>query len=130
MFSNVLFVSAAQGQNVWGVTYTATQMCASNGSTVDMHCTYIYPLKLYGRVTTVTNRFWFIQQTVDLLTQSQYAGRAEYICDDKECTLRIRELRASDSALYKFRFITNQSGGKFTGLPGVTLTVTGNMKLN
>uniref|UniRef100_A0A3B4UKV6 Ig-like domain-containing protein n=1 Tax=Seriola dumerili TaxID=41447 RepID=A0A3B4UKV6_SERDU len=40
------------------------------------------------------------------------------------CTLRIRDLRESDSAEYKFRITTNQPGGKYKGEPGVTLSVT------
>ncbi|XP_044201002.1 basement membrane-specific heparan sulfate proteoglycan core protein-like, partial [Thunnus albacares] len=63
-------------------------------------------------------------EPVDLRTDSEYSGRVQYHCDKNDCTLRITDLRESDSAKYKFRFITNQSGGRFTGLPGVTLTVT------
>uniref|UniRef100_A0A3Q1H5M4 B-cell receptor CD22 n=1 Tax=Anabas testudineus TaxID=64144 RepID=A0A3Q1H5M4_ANATE len=117
-------ISEPVGQNNWGVNYPATQMCAVNGSTVDMHCTYSYPLNDNGIDTTVTDRFWLIEGTVDLKTQPKYAGRAEYICDNRKCTLRIRDLTESDSAVYKFRFITNQAGGSYTGQPGVTLTVT------
>ncbi|XP_071208946.1 B-cell receptor CD22-like isoform X2 [Salvelinus alpinus] len=39
-------------------------------------------------------------------------------------TLKITDLRESDSAEYKFKFITDQTGGKYTGSPGVTLSVT------
>uniref|UniRef100_A0A668RLJ4 B-cell receptor CD22 n=1 Tax=Oreochromis aureus TaxID=47969 RepID=A0A668RLJ4_OREAU len=53
-----------------------------------------------------------------------YTGRVEYRSNQKDCTLRITELRESDSAVYKFRFITNQQRGSYTGSPGVTLTVT------
>uniref|UniRef100_A0A8C4HWC4 B-cell receptor CD22 n=1 Tax=Dicentrarchus labrax TaxID=13489 RepID=A0A8C4HWC4_DICLA len=63
--------------------------------------------------------------TVDLRTDSEYSGRVQYHCDNNICTLRITDLRESDSAEYKFRFITNQPGGSYTGLPGVTLLVTG-----
>ncbi|XP_038559925.1 B-cell receptor CD22-like [Micropterus salmoides] len=54
----------------------------------------------------------------------KYSGRVTYSCDKNRCTLRITDLRESDSAEYKFRFITNQERGKYTGLPGVTLSVT------
>ena len=74
--------------------------------------------------------FWFTKvsnnEPVDLRTDSEYSGRVQYHCDKNDCTLRITDLRESDSAEYKFRFITNQPGGRFTGSPGVTLTVTGN----
>ncbi|XP_044047447.1 sialoadhesin-like [Siniperca chuatsi] len=61
---------------------------------------------------------------VDLRTESEYAGRVQYSCNEKSCTLRITDLREGDSAEYKFRFITNQPGGSLTGSPGVTLSVT------
>ncbi|XP_071219320.1 B-cell receptor CD22-like [Salvelinus alpinus] len=51
-----------------------------------------------------------------------YEGRIEYLGDKKnDSTLRITDLRLSDSARYRFRFIT--SGEKFHGSP-VSLTVT------
>ncbi|XP_042291488.1 uncharacterized protein LOC121912964 [Thunnus maccoyii] len=62
------------------------------------------------------------QNTLSLRTDSEYSGRVQYHCDKNDCTLRITDLRESDSAQYKF--ITNQPGGRFTGSPGVTLTVT------
>ncbi|CAI5681309.1 unnamed protein product [Oreochromis niloticus] len=73
-------------------------------------------------------KLWFTKgfdhQPVDLKSDSDYTGRVEYRSNQKDCTLRITELRESDSAVYKFRFITNQQGGSYTGSPGVTLTVT------
>ncbi|XP_042073361.1 B-cell receptor CD22, partial [Haplochromis burtoni] len=73
-------------------------------------------------------RFWFIRNEyygpVDLRTDPDYTGRVEYQFHEKDCTLRITDLRESDSAEYKFRFMTNQYGGSYTGSPGVTLTVT------
>ncbi|KAK2817452.1 hypothetical protein Q5P01_025643 [Channa striata] len=108
-----------QGQNGWNVKYAANQTCAAEGSTVDMSCTYTYPSSV-----TVTQSFWVIEGTKDLMAQSEYAGRAQYICQDKQCTLRIKGLRESDMTTYKFRFITNPKNGKYTGEPGVFLTVT------
>ncbi|XP_042246840.1 uncharacterized protein LOC121882558 [Thunnus maccoyii] len=126
--SDVLSVTVVQGQNDWGVTYTSTQVCALKGSTVDICCTYRYPSRVKGTSTVVKETFWFTQlsnnEPVDLKTDSEYAGHVQYHCDKNNCTLRITDLRESDSAQYKFRFITNQPGGRFTGSPGVTLTVT------
>ncbi|KAM7394685.1 hypothetical protein PAMP_021471 [Pampus punctatissimus] len=120
-----------QGQNDYGVTYTSTQICAFKGSTVDIKCTYRYPSRVNDRDTTVDETLWFnkgsYNKPVNLRTESEYAGRVQYHCDKNDCTLRITDLRESDSAKYKFMFITNQPGGKFTGSPGVTLTVTGNI---
>ncbi|XP_026159986.1 uncharacterized protein LOC113128699 isoform X2 [Mastacembelus armatus] len=112
-----------QAQDGWRVTYTATDICAIKGSTVNISCTYTYPSNV-----RVQETFWFTKGTntdpVDLKTQSEYSGRVQYQCDDKTCTLTIRDLRETDSAQYQFRFITNQQSGRYTGSPGVTLTVT------
>ncbi|XP_033479771.2 sialoadhesin-like isoform X2 [Epinephelus lanceolatus] len=126
----LLSVSVIQGQNGWGVTYSPTKICAVKGSTVEIHCSYTYPSRIYGRHATVEKTFWFANMypydLVDLTTDPQYSGRVQYDCDKirNNCTLRITDLRESDSAEYKFRFITNQLTG-YTGSPGVTLSVTG-----
>ncbi|XP_064815861.1 uncharacterized protein LOC135532173 isoform X1 [Oncorhynchus masou masou] len=59
---------------------------------------------------------------VDLSSVPGYEGHIEYLGDkESDCTLRITDLRLSDSAGFRFRFIT--SGDKFSGSP-VSLTVT------
>ncbi|XP_078022742.1 Fc receptor-like protein 5 [Epinephelus lanceolatus] len=122
----LLSVSVIQGQKGWGVTYTSTEICAVKGSTVEIHCSYRYPSSYYK----IDKTFWFVNMTddvfVDLKTDPQYSGRVQYDCDEikNDCTLRITDLRESDSAVYKFRFITNQPDGKYWGKPGVTLSVT------
>ncbi|XP_040891992.1 sialoadhesin-like isoform X2 [Toxotes jaculatrix] len=125
----VLCVSVVHGQDGWGATYSLTKICALKGSTVEIRCSYRYPPRMNGHETTVERRFWFTkfqdEERVDVRTDSAYAGRVQYHCGENDCTLTIRDLRESDSAQYKFRFITNQPGGAFTGSPGVTLSVTG-----
>ncbi|XP_036952865.1 B-cell receptor CD22-like isoform X2 [Acanthopagrus latus] len=120
----LLSVSVIQGQDDWGVTYSSTEVCAFKGSTVDMSCTYRYP----STVQRVENRFWFRtvqnENYVGLKNELGYSGRVQYDCINKDCSLRITDLRESDSAEYKFRFITNQPGGRYIGSPGVTLRVT------
>uniref|UniRef100_A0A4W6EKM1 B-cell receptor CD22 n=1 Tax=Lates calcarifer TaxID=8187 RepID=A0A4W6EKM1_LATCA len=125
--SAVLCVTVVQGQDGWGVTYTSTKICAFKGSTVDIHCTYTYPPRIKGHNTTVERTFWFTKvqnkEPVDLRTDSDYTGRVQYHCAENSCTLIITDLRESDSAVYKFRFITNQDGGCFIGSPGVTVSL-------
>ncbi|XP_026215370.1 titin-like [Anabas testudineus] len=120
--------AVVQGQNDWGVTYTSTQICDVEGSTVDIHCSYTYPSRISGTITTVIETLWFTRvsyyEDVDLRTASVFAGRLQYFYNKNSCTLRITDLRQSDSGVYYFRFITNQPGGRYTGEPGVTLTVT------
>ncbi|KAM9490163.1 B-cell receptor CD22-like [Salvelinus alpinus] len=58
----------------------------------------------------------------DLSSVPGYEGHIEYLGDkESDCTLRITDLRLSDSAGYRFRLIT--SGEKMAGSP-VSLTVT------
>ncbi|XP_054482761.1 B-cell receptor CD22-like isoform X2 [Anoplopoma fimbria] len=112
-----------QSPNAWRVTYTPTEVCAFKGATVKMHC--IHPSMTNQ---AVHKTFWFTNtnggRPVDLTTDSEYSGRVQTQCDKNYCTLTITNLRESDSAEYKFMFTTNQSGGKYTGSPGVTLSVT------
>ncbi|XP_040003028.1 sialoadhesin-like isoform X2 [Xiphias gladius] len=124
-----LSASVVRGQADWGVTYASTKICALKGSTVEIHCTYRFPSGINSVSTEVEETFWFTKlqdkEPVDLRTDSEHAGRLAYHCGKNNCTLRIADLRESDSAVYRFRFITNQPGWSFTGSPGVTLSVTG-----
>ncbi|XP_067355379.1 uncharacterized protein [Channa argus] len=117
-------VTVVQGQNDWGVTYTSNQICAAEGSTVDISCTFRYPDSVNGRNTVVEKAVWFTKMTdnepVDLRKDPEYEGRVQY----EGCSLTITDLRDTDSAEYKIVFSTNQPGGRFTGSPGVTLSVT------
>ncbi|XP_071032205.1 Fc receptor-like protein 5 isoform X2 [Oncorhynchus clarkii lewisi] len=117
-------VAVVLGQNGWSVKYTTQRICVLKGSTVDLFCSYTYPRG------TVTTTLWFTKMEAgvepkDLGQDPEYAGRLEYHGDKKkDCTLRITDLRERDSATYKFRFITDQTRGKYYGDPGVTLSVT------
>ncbi|XP_078022737.1 B-cell receptor CD22-like [Epinephelus lanceolatus] len=124
----LLSVSVIQGQDDSGVTYTSTEICAVKGSTVEIHCSYRYPSRINGLDTKVEKASWFIEKknvaNVYLKDDPQYSGHVQYDCDEikNDCTLRITDLRESDSAVYKFRFITNHPNA-YTGEPGVTLSV-------
>ncbi|XP_052394274.1 carcinoembryonic antigen-related cell adhesion molecule 1-like [Carassius gibelio] len=102
----------------WGVTYSSRRVCALVGSTVDISSTYTHPSR-----HTVYKTFWHYVQPgdlKDLREEHQFAGRVEYV----ENKLRIKELKISDSGEYLFRIITNTTTGKYSGSPGVILTVT------
>ncbi|XP_062244285.1 B-cell receptor CD22-like [Platichthys flesus] len=124
----LLTVTVVQCENGWDVSYTSTEICAVRGSTVDITCTYTYPSTFNNHDTTVQETIWFIKESngiyVDLRTDPEYSGRVENLCGNNKCTLRISNLRESDSAVYKFRFTTNQPTGSLTGSAGVTLSVT------
>ncbi|XP_067272233.1 sialoadhesin-like [Pseudorasbora parva] len=102
----------------WDVTYTSRRVCALMGSTVDISCTYTHPSGY-----SVKKTFWHYVQPgdfKDLREKDQFAGRVEYVGN----TLRIKELKSSDSGEYQFRIITDRTEGKYYGSPGVILTVT------
>ncbi|XP_034543307.1 sialoadhesin-like [Notolabrus celidotus] len=124
----LLSLPVVRGEVGWRVTYPSHQICALKGSTVDIPCTYTYPSTINNQTNEVQDKLWFTKISssthVDLKTDSDYSGRVEYHFNERDCTLRIKDLRESDSAQYKFKFTTNQQGGSFTGEPGVTLTVT------
>ncbi|XP_060936238.1 myelin-associated glycoprotein-like [Limanda limanda] len=117
-----------RSQNGWSVSFTSTEICAFRGSTVDITCTYTYPSRLNNLDTTVQKTFWFIKESngshVDLMTDPKYSGRVEYLCENNKCTVRISNLRESDSAVYKFTITTTKPTGRLTGSDGVTLSVT------
>ncbi|XP_035992577.1 B-cell receptor CD22-like, partial [Fundulus heteroclitus] len=116
-----------QSPGSWEVIYTQTQICAVKGSTVDISCNYTYPTRTYSKQTEVLQTLWSseggVGSPVDLMSDPDYKGRVQYLCDPPVCTLRITDLRESDSAQYKFTLRTNH-GGSHTGSPGVTLSVT------
>ncbi|XP_024145587.2 uncharacterized protein LOC112157206 [Oryzias melastigma] len=118
--------SAVKSQRGWEVKYYETEKCANKGSTVIILCSYGYPEKVNKVYTTVKKSFWFIRtegEPVDLKEDPEYKDRVIYSYSPKICHLRISGVRESDSAVYKFRFITNHQSGRYIGEPGVRLTV-------
>uniref|UniRef100_A0AAQ4RWW2 Ig-like domain-containing protein n=1 Tax=Gasterosteus aculeatus aculeatus TaxID=481459 RepID=A0AAQ4RWW2_GASAC len=125
----LLSVQVIQSQDGWRVKYRQTDVCAAKGSEVDIICDITHPPGI--RPSDIKDRFWFTKEKdgepVDLRTDSEYSGRVTYGCysDWKTCYLTIRDVRESDSAEYKFTLRTNKPGEKYTGSPGVTLSVKG-----
>ncbi|KAL6461853.1 hypothetical protein MHYP_G00299980 [Metynnis hypsauchen] len=106
------------------VSYTDRQIDAVEGLSVDFLCTYSHP-----KAERVNKAFWFYfrpeVESEELSEEEQFAGRVEFNGDkERNCTLRLRDVRERDSGEYRFQFST-QSGETFTGSPGVTLKVTG-----
>ncbi|KAG7315508.1 hypothetical protein KOW79_021596 [Hemibagrus wyckioides] len=113
------------GKKCWGVTYTPEHVCALKNTSIDLSCSYKYPAGL-----TVTKSVWFIKKHVnvkheDVRKDEEYQGRVQYTqSSQNDCSLRITNLRERDAQTYRFRFYTNDPAGKYTGEPGVTLSVT------
>ncbi|XP_041641182.1 B-cell receptor CD22-like [Cheilinus undulatus] len=126
--SFLLSFTVVQAQSDWRVTSSSSQICAVEGSTVDIPCSYTYPFRGNEHDTVVWRSFWFVKMNgndpLDLRNHPDYRGRVEYHFHDNSCTLRITNVRQSDSAEYRFMFMTNQPEGGVTDSPGATLSVT------
>ncbi|XP_047668330.1 B-cell receptor CD22-like isoform X3 [Tachysurus fulvidraco] len=113
------------GIECWGVTYTAEHVCALKNTSVVLSCSYKYPAGL-----TVIKSLWFIKVQVnvgpeDVREDEEYQGRVQYTqSSQNDCSLRITNLRERDAQTYRFRFHTDDPTGKYTGEPGVSLSVT------
>ncbi|KAL7865174.1 hypothetical protein SRHO_G00104210 [Serrasalmus rhombeus] len=110
----------------WAVIYTPGRVCALKGSSVDLSCSYKLPEAL-----TVTRSLWFIEsqwkfgaEPEDVRESDQYEGRVQYSRTLNSCRMTITDLRESDAHRYSFRFYTNDPDGRYSGKPGVTLSVT------
>ncbi|KAI9529202.1 hypothetical protein NQZ68_013509 [Dissostichus eleginoides] len=114
-----LSVTGVNAQACNTVAYSERSTCAPKGSSVDISCTY----RSYEK--NVKSKFWFRPERShqDLSKDSQYSGRVVVISPLRGSTLRISDLRDSDSAQYRFKFKTPSFEWR-SDLPGTTLTVT------
>ncbi|CAM4463924.1 unnamed protein product [Leuciscus chuanchicus] len=118
---NVMWVSSDD----WGVSYSPSHICALKDSTVIMRCTYTYPTGYQIMEAFWTNESIKGDESPDLSNDTEYSQRLQYLGDKQQnCTVRLSHVTLKDSHMYCFRFITDKPDGKYTGAPGVTLTVT------
>ncbi|XP_053343335.1 uncharacterized protein LOC128513811 [Clarias gariepinus] len=124
-----LYTGVLTQDSGWGVNYTVKSICAVRGFSVSIPCNYYYPTS--NPNIQVTQRIWCSNDAntkgcpgplyvynSSLNTTSDF----EYVGDDKSnCTLLIHNVQFSYSGVYRFKFITNKTGGKWVGEPGATL---------
>uniref|UniRef100_A0A671NHL0 B-cell receptor CD22 n=1 Tax=Sinocyclocheilus anshuiensis TaxID=1608454 RepID=A0A671NHL0_9TELE len=109
----------------WDVSYRHSHICALKNSSVIMSCTYTYPtgykiMKVFWTKNPVMG-----EEPPDLSKDPEYSQRLQYLGDKQQnCSIRLSHVTQKDEHKYCFRFITDQPDGKWTGYPGVTLTVT------
>ncbi|XP_075871768.1 cell adhesion molecule CEACAM5-like [Nelusetta ayraudi] len=107
----------------WEVIYNDPKdICAVRGSTVSINCTYKHP------ATEIFDKsFWFIATQEDPLgKEKSYDLQLPLYkkpCNRNICTLTISNVTQRNSAEYRFRFFTTSYYGRYTGWPGVRLTV-------
>ncbi|XP_053343332.1 uncharacterized protein LOC128513808 [Clarias gariepinus] len=115
----------------WRVNYPDNPICAVRGFSVSIPCSYYYPTS--NPNIQVTQMLWCsMNNNIEKCTDPPYVYNSssntnsdfEYVGDDKSnCTLLIHNVQFSYSGEYKFRFITDVTGGRWTGDRGVTLQV-------
>ncbi|XP_052469826.1 B-cell receptor CD22 [Carassius gibelio] len=107
------------------VSYSSSHICALMNSSVIMNCTYTYPTgckieKVFWTKNPVKGK-----EPPDLCEDPEYSQRLQYLGDKQQnCTIRLSHVTQNDQHMYCFRFLTNETKGKWTGYPGVTLNVT------
>ena len=97
------FFTALHGDGDWSVTYSSSNVCALRGAMVYLRSYVQYQ-------PTTDNTLWFTKvsnkQLVDLEHNADYTGCVESSCREDRCTrsrchgtctLRIKDLRQSDS---------------------------------
>ncbi|XP_047664551.1 uncharacterized protein LOC113645106 isoform X3 [Tachysurus fulvidraco] len=113
----------------WGVKYPDKLICAVRRFSISIPCYYSYPQN-----HQVKQKLWCSRKSnIDKCEAPPYVYNSslntksdfKFTGDDKsDCTLLIHNVQFSYSGVYKFRFGTNVTGGRWTGEPGATLQVT------
>ncbi|XP_034150366.1 uncharacterized protein LOC117594921 [Esox lucius] len=113
---NLLAPAVCKGS--YCVKYTSQSICVLKGSTVDLSCSYTYHSHQDVKTTE-----WYYQKNGNWKEIVDYStGRVLYLGNkDKDCTLRITDLRETDSASYFFSFKT---GYHWTTGSHITMSVT------
>ncbi|XP_039627333.1 LOW QUALITY PROTEIN: sialoadhesin-like [Polypterus senegalus] len=129
-------VSCADGWSQWGVTYEPKTICAAEGSTVTIGCSYWHPehIKVKYEIwfnDPIMKTAYIILERTPFITQMCRAWPADTETEfsswgtETKSAVRISDVRTTDSGYYKFRFVGYGDGLKWTGVPGVRVTVTG-----
>ncbi|KAG9335406.1 hypothetical protein JZ751_004727 [Albula glossodonta] len=117
----------------WNVLLPPGPIHAVPGSSMVIPCWYSYP-EIGGRYR-VRSVMWcrnqaycitpsYVYHSDGIFLEPEYRGRVEYLGDtSNNCTLKIADLRVSDSGTYVFRFITDHPVEKLPGQRGITLMV-------
>ncbi|XP_070691771.1 opioid-binding protein/cell adhesion molecule-like [Pempheris klunzingeri] len=128
----------------WSVHLPSSPICAVIGSSVVLPCSYDYPqssneTKEEGRPSApgeVLSEMWcledsrcitprYIFHSDGVFPDPSYQGRVEYLGQPgtKNCSLRISDLRVSDSGAYVFYVITSHPTEKMPAQSGIQLLV-------
>uniref|UniRef100_A0A8C4SWH1 B-cell receptor CD22 n=1 Tax=Erpetoichthys calabaricus TaxID=27687 RepID=A0A8C4SWH1_ERPCA len=106
----ILFVYLSE----WGAAYKPKRICALEGSTVRINCTYRHPPNI-----AIEKEMWFYDsEEYNHRQRVQFLGNK----NKKTCDVKISDVKQEDSGYYKFRF---EGTDKWIQVPGVHVRVTG-----
>ncbi|KAM9352886.1 sialic acid-binding Ig-like lectin 14 [Symphorus nematophorus] len=129
----------------WSVRLPSSPICAGIGSSVVLPCSYDYPQSSNetkkegggGQHYQVLSEMWcledsrcitpsYVFHSDGIFQDPSYQNRVEYLGQPgtKNCSLRISDLRLSDSGSYVFYLITNHPTQKMPVQSGAQLLVT------
>ncbi|MEQ2259141.1 hypothetical protein XENORESO_007501 [Xenotaenia resolanae] len=138
----------------WSVLLPSSPICAVVGSSVVLPCSYDYTLssevRADGRLSAQTggnekgqeykvlSEMWclrdsrcitekYVFHSAGIFTDPSYQNRVQYLGQPgtKNCSLRISDLKESDSGTYVFYLITNHTTEKMPPQTGIQLLVAG-----
>ncbi|XP_062390827.1 nectin-1-like [Sardina pilchardus] len=106
------------------VTYTHQKICAVEGSSVNITCSYSYPSGYVVRKPLWKFNLGSGEETMDFSVKNTHDNDVEYIGNkDTDCSLSLRYVKHTGK--YYFKFSTNEDDEEFSGKPEVSLSVTG-----
>ncbi|NP_001116084.2 uncharacterized protein LOC100142634 precursor [Danio rerio] len=130
MLQFLLFLLPGVLSDEWNVNYPS-QICAARGSNVTIACTFTFPGNdpdavkqvLWCSMNSNFNKcesgpYVFDSEAKNNSVSFQYIGNKA-----SDCSLLINDIKLTESREYKFRFITSLPNGKWTGDPGVNISV-------
>uniref|UniRef100_A0A673KW32 Uncharacterized LOC107717355 n=1 Tax=Sinocyclocheilus rhinocerous TaxID=307959 RepID=A0A673KW32_9TELE len=127
MLQIILLLLPAVVSDQWSVRYPPS-ICAARGSNVTINCTFTYPpendIKQVLWCSMRLNKGKCHYQPYVYDSEANNSQSFQYIGDKtSDCSLLISNINQAHSAEYRFRFITNKEIVRWTGDPGVNISV-------
>ncbi|XP_073716123.1 B-cell receptor CD22-like [Misgurnus anguillicaudatus] len=108
----------------WGVNYSPSYVCAVRSSTVRINCTLKYPSGHVVNIAFWTKAIELHTAEPNLCVDPKYKRGVCQRENQDTHSITLTNVTEADKRIYYCRFITDQTGGKWRGVPGVQLDVT------
>ncbi|XP_058237302.1 uncharacterized protein LOC131347336 isoform X1 [Hemibagrus wyckioides] len=115
-YNEIRAPSLCVGRNCLNVTYPDKRVCVLEGSSVEIAGNY-----MLSSGQSVKEIFWHSSKDFKDL-KHEFTNRVEYVKQDRNCALKMNQLRKKDSGEYRLRVV--YTSNRLSGRPGVVLNVT------